>query len=61
MARRLVDPAGVWPDAEIADMEHIVEANSKRCLEREHVLIKTVHGSVNVAGRTDEHRVPSIT
>jgi hypothetical protein len=44
MARRLVDPARIGPDAEITDVQHIVEANSERCLEGEHVLIKTVHG-----------------
>jgi hypothetical protein len=62
MARRLVDPIRIGPDTEIANVQHIVEANSKRCLEREHVLIETVHCSVNVARRTDKHRaLPLIT
>jgi len=37
MARRLVDPARIGPETEIPDVQHIVEANSKRHLERKHV------------------------
>jgi hypothetical protein len=35
MASRLVDPARIGPNAEIADVQHIVEANPEGCFERQ--------------------------
>src|SRR5580704_13573253 len=56
MTRCLVDPARIGPDPKIAYVQDIVEASSKRCLELEHIVIKTVHCSMNVVGGTDNHR-----
>ena len=53
MARRLVDPGRIGPETEIPDVQHIVEANSKRHLERKHVLIEPVHCTVDVARGAD--------
>ena len=58
MACCLVDPARIGPYPEVADLQDLVKANAKRYLELEHVLIQSVHCSVNVAGGTDEHRKP---
>jgi hypothetical protein len=54
-ARCPVDAVWIGPNTEVADMQYLVEANPKRCLEHQHVLIKTGHCAVNVTGRADEH------
>ncbi len=44
----------IEPDAEIADVEHVVKAYTQRLLEDEDIVVEPVHGSVDVAGGTDE-------
>jgi hypothetical protein len=40
-------------------VQHVVEANSERCLERKHVLIKLVHCAMDIAGSADDNRAAS--
>src|SRR5450631_1402183 len=61
MARRLIEPPRIGPYIKIANVQHMIEANSRRRLECEQVLIATVPCSVNRAGSADEHQAPSVT
>ena len=55
LARCLVHPVGIGPDAKIAEVKHVVKTSTERFLEREDIFIEPVQGSVNIAGGTDEH------
>src|ERR1700728_2556449 len=59
MARCFIEPIRVGPNPKVAHVQDVVEANAKHRLEREHALIQTVHRSMNVAGRADQHGAPS--
>ncbi len=59
IARCFIDPIRVGPYPKVAHVQDVVEANAKHRLEREHVLIQTVHRSMNVAGRAYQHGAPS--
>jgi hypothetical protein len=61
MASSLVDPTWIRPHTKIPDVQHIVEANTQRCFERENVLIETVHCSVNITCGTNEHCASRLT
>jgi hypothetical protein len=56
IARRLVDPARIRPNTEVTDMQDVVKPDIKDLLECEHVLVKAVEGSMNIASSTDDHK-----
>src|SRR5690606_17066350 len=51
----LVDALRVRPHAEVADMQHPLEAHAERLLEGEDVLEEPIEGSVDVASGADDH------
>ncbi len=55
LARRLVNPIGIRPNPEVADVKHPREADAERLLERQHVLVHAVDRTVNVAGSAENH------
>jgi hypothetical protein len=60
LSRGLVDAARVGPDAEVTDAQYVVEAHAKRLLEGKDIGVELVHGSVDVAGGTNEHNADVI-
>jgi hypothetical protein len=60
LARGLVYPVGIGPDAEIADVKHVVKAHAQCLLEGEDVVVEPIHGSMDVAGGADEHDFPVV-
>jgi hypothetical protein len=55
--RRPVDAARVRPHAEVADVQHPLEAHTERDLEGEDVFVEPIEGSVDVTGGADDHGV----
>ena len=56
----LVDAGLVRPHAEVADVQHPLEAHAERLLEGEDVLVEPIEGSVDVAGGADDHGSPRL-
>jgi ATP-dependent helicase YprA (DUF1998 family) len=57
---RLVDAIRIGPHAEVANVQHPLEAHAERGLEREDVLVETIHGAMDVAGSADDHDAPVV-
>ena len=55
LTRCLVYVVGIGPDAEVADVKHVIEAHAERCLEGDDVIVEPIHGSMDVAGGANEH------
>jgi len=54
-----VDARGIGPHAEVADVQHPVDAHAERRLEREHARVHPVETAVDVTCRAEDHGSPS--
>lgn len=58
LSSRLVYSVQIGPDAEVSNVQHPLEPAAERALEREHVVVESTDGSMNVARSTEKHRRP---
>ena len=54
LERGLVHPIWIGPNAEVADVKHVVKTHAQSALEGEDVIVEPIHGSMDIAGGANE-------